>query len=61
MAKIEYEIVGVEQRPDDLPYQVEGIDYDNDGVIYVAVFSGPAARARAEEYAEFKNAQPVPA
>ena len=36
-------------------WRVEGIDYDNDGVCYIAIFSGPAAKERAEEYASFKN------
>jgi hypothetical protein len=36
-------------------WRVEGIDYERDGVIYVAIFSGPQAKERAEEYAEFKN------
>lgn len=30
---------------------VEGIDYDGEGEIYVAIFSGPMAKERAEQYA----------
>lgn len=36
-------------------WKVEGVDYDHDGQVYVAIFSGPAAMIRAEEYAAFKN------
>lgn len=36
-------------------WRVEAIDTDNDGQIYVALFSGPEARERAEEYAEWKR------
>lgn len=36
-------------------WRVEGIDYDRDGQVYVAIFSGPQARERAEEYVNFKN------
>jgi hypothetical protein len=28
---------------------------DNEGVVYVTIFSGPASRERAEEYAAIKN------
>ncbi len=43
-----YDLTGTEWR-------VEAIDYENEGVCYVAIFSGPLARERAEEYAAFKN------
>lgn len=36
-------------------WRVEAIDFDEDGEIYVAMFSGPHARERAEEYAAWKN------
>jgi len=36
-------------------WRVEAIDFDDEGKVYVAIFSGPSAQARAEEYAEFKN------
>lgn len=35
-------------------YRVEAIG--NDGEVYVAIFTGPDARERAEEYANWKNA-----
>ena len=34
---------------------VEAINYDGDGEIYMAIFSGPEAKERAEEYARLKN------
>lgn len=37
-------------------WRVEGIDYGQDGQVYVAVFSGPEAEVRAKEYAVFKEA-----
>ena len=36
-------------------WRVEGIDYDQDGQVYVSIFSGPGAQVRAKEYALFKN------
>jgi hypothetical protein len=38
-------------------WRVEANDYRNEGVVYVAIFSGPHARERAEEYAALKNGQ----
>lgn len=38
-------------------WRVEGIDYDNEGQCYVAIFSGPGAKERAKEYARFKNGE----
>jgi len=38
-------------------WRVEAIDFENEGVVYVATFSGPDAKQRAEEYASIKNAQ----
>lgn len=35
-------------------WRVEAIDHDNEGVVYVAIFSGPNAQVRAEEYVYFK-------
>lgn len=34
---------------------VEAIDYGSEGEIYAAIFSGPGAKERAEEYASWKN------
>ena len=42
------------QHPGD--WRVEAID-EGEGDIFVAVFSGPGSRERAEEYAVLKNAQ----
>ncbi len=36
-------------------YRVEAIDSEADGEIYIAIFSGPDSKARAEEYALWKN------
>jgi hypothetical protein len=42
---------------------VEAIDHESEGEIYAALFSGPGAQARAEEYATWKTwrdlAEPV--
>jgi hypothetical protein len=46
-----YEVV--ESRDTTGEWRVEGID-DTSGDCYVTLFSGPNARARAEEYAEWK-------
>ncbi len=53
--RVEYEVAKSHYIPDE--YVVEGIDYGDDGQIYAALFSGPGARERAEEYALFKNAK----
>jgi|HubBroStandDraft_4_1064222.scaffolds.fasta_scaffold00028_23 hypothetical protein len=49
----EYEVI--RDRLDQESWRVEGIDYANDGIVYIAVFTGPRAIERAEEYAAFKN------
>jgi hypothetical protein len=49
----EYEVI--RDRLDQESWRVEGIDYANDGVVYIAVFTGPRAKERAEEYGAFKN------
>ena len=56
---VEYEVVRSRSEHDDVVenWQVEAIDYDNEGIIYFALFSGPDAKKRAEEYARFKNDQ----
>jgi hypothetical protein len=36
-------------------WRVEAVDFENEGNIYIAIFSGPDAQARAEEYAQWKN------
>jgi hypothetical protein len=54
-----YEVVKSRETPD--VWHVEATNEDGDGEMYVAVFSGPGAEARAVEYAEFKNSQPAAA
>lgn len=49
---MDWEIIEDRQHPGD--WRVEAIDRNGDGVIYVAIFSGPHARERAEEYAAWK-------
>ena len=44
-----------QDRLDATEWRVEAIDYDEDGAVCVAIFSGLKARERAEEYAAFKN------
>jgi hypothetical protein len=36
-------------------WRVEAIDYENEGVAYVAIFAGPDSERRAKEYANWKN------
>jgi alpha-beta hydrolase superfamily lysophospholipase len=36
-------------------YRVEAINNEKDGEVYVAIFSGPDAKERAEEFARWKN------
>ncbi len=52
---VKYEVAKSRDVRDE--YVVEGIDYENDGQIYGALFNGPQAKERAEEYARFKNGQ----
>ena len=49
--------IGFEDRNNPGDWRVEAIDYENEGVIYVTIFSGPEAKERAKEYAGIKNAQ----
>jgi hypothetical protein len=37
-------------------WRVEAIDYEHDGQVSVAIFSGPDAERRAKEYTEWRNA-----
>jgi len=50
---LQYETIEDNRHSGD--YRVEAIDQENDGEIYVAIFAGPDARARALEYADWKN------
>lgn len=52
-----YEIVKSTSVSDESEWRVEAINEDGDGEVYVAIFSGPEAKERAEEYAEFKMVQ----
>jgi hypothetical protein len=36
-------------------WRVEAINQEGDGEVFVAIFSGPDAEARAREYADWKN------
>lgn len=38
-------------------WRVEAIDFDNEGAVYVTIFSGPGSRKRAHEYAAMKSTQ----
>jgi|SRR5277367_1347087 len=51
------EWIGFEDKQQPGDWRVEANDYKNEGVIHVAIFSGPNAKALAKEYAEMKNAQ----
>jgi hypothetical protein len=48
-----YEVVKDRVYPHD--WRVEAIDENGDGEVYVAIFTGPTAQARAQEYAQWKN------
>ena len=47
---MEYEV-----KQDGSEWRVEAIDYESEGEVYVAIFSGPQSQERAEEYADVKN------
>ncbi len=53
--RVEYEAVSSRDAVDDDEWRVEGIDYENEGLCYVTIFSGPQAKERAKEYAGWKN------
>lgn len=55
MHDLEYEVVPSHSTFGE--YCVEAIDYEDEGKVYVAIFSGPSAKERAEEYATLKNAK----
>jgi hypothetical protein len=38
-------------------WRVEGLDFEDEGNVYVTIFAGPEAQDRAEEYAALKNGQ----
>ena len=55
MNNLRYELVQCEGSVN--VWRVEAIDEENEGVIYMALFSGPDARAKAQEYAAWKSAR----
>jgi len=50
---LHYETIEDKLQPGD--YRVEAIDAEGGGEVYIAIFVGPDAEARANEYAEWKN------
>lgn len=50
-----YEVV--QDQLDPTSWRVEAIDYEDEGVGYIALFMGPKSEERAREYADFKNAR----
>ena len=54
--KLEYEVIEAKESIGGDTWNVEAIDHDSEGEIYMASFSGPKAEERAREYAKFKNA-----
>ena len=44
----------VERKDSPGSWSVEAIDIDGDGAVFQAIFVGPQAKERAEEYAAFK-------
>jgi hypothetical protein len=50
---LQHETIEDNRHPGD--YRVEAIDSEGDGDIYTAIFVGPDAKQRAEEYAAWKN------
>lgn len=51
---MDWEAIPDRQYPDH--WRVEAVNYAGDGEVYVAVFSGPDAQERAQEYADWKDA-----
>jgi len=54
-ADMEWSVVEDKRNPGE--WRVEALDFDNEGAVYVTIFAGPEAQDRANEYAEWKNAQ----
>ena len=52
---IEYEVL--EDKVTQGSWRVEAIDYGSEGEIYIAIFSGPKSKQRAEEYYLWKSRQ----
>jgi len=53
---MKYEIKESKEYPGDWTVGAVEDPPEGDGDIYLAIFSGPLARERAEEYEKFKNA-----
>ena len=53
-AATDMQVEVVERRDTPGAWSVEAINITGDGEVYLAVFSGPAANARASEYAAMK-------
>lgn len=51
---LRYEIMRSRGTVDE--WRVEAIDYKHDGQVFVTIFSGPEAKQRAKEYAQWKSA-----
>lgn len=56
---MKFEAQRVRSVSDGSEWVVEAIDYEDEGQCYVARFSGPNARGRALEYAQWKNDRQV--
>ena len=52
---MEFECIEDQRNPGD--WRVEAIDFEDEGKVYIAVFSGPEAKERAQEYVSFKNSE----
>ena len=55
-AAMRFEVVADPSNPD--AWRVEAIDRNGTEQFYLAIFRGPAAEARASEYAAWKNREP---
>jgi hypothetical protein len=53
-----YDVARSEEAPFD--WVASAVNDEGDGEIYVAVFSGPRAKERAAEYAEWMNSRLAP-
>lgn len=52
-----YDVVPSQSDPTRTEWRVEAIDFSDEGKCYAAIFFGPLAKERAEEYAALKNAR----
>jgi hypothetical protein len=52
---LQHETIEDKLHPGD--YRVEAIDNERDGEVYIAIFVGPDAKQRAQEYTDWKNHQ----